>query len=551
MLCSKCVIPRIEGKGIRTSQCPTCKQPGWKRDLRPVHQLANMVQPLTALLEEGICPTTSLEGPARQTGGSCNCTWGRNLASHMPACCTGQLLMVCIQCAADLLISDPEQLANGAPDANPTPALRQHGSTTTGDKSNKPAQHAAHRENWERPSADARRKAGNHSNTARRHPAGRKRVTFADAAALQQPDALHAPSRSAPAAAQQITEQEGLVPDTCEVSGLSGYSVKSGSQQGTKQEDGSGTSAADAAGRTDGRARGASNKEAATEEDTKPTPGWLKEMQQPAAPVRPFTRAKQRRAAAAMANKPPVLVPGNNNVAERQPPARADPASQKALAVCRGAARQKRAGAEGGLGSSAPQPHSTERRPATAVQVGTGSSCNAEEQSAGRSSRSKRPRRQGRSRTAEDRSFIQQFTAEAGSVPGCALSKSLEAVDEFQQEFGQTLEAAKAPLIQQSPPITVTPAEGAHAMPEGDMQPGTQPDDPLHPSQSELPAGEVLHPLLWASISLPALLCMPAGLSAPPADWALRRACTRSSTVHVVLTCYTSCTSLAAGNGHS
>lgn len=53
MLYSKCIIGKIEGKGISTSQCPTCNQPGWKRDLKPVHVLANIAQPISHLLDAG------------------------------------------------------------------------------------------------------------------------------------------------------------------------------------------------------------------------------------------------------------------------------------------------------------------------------------------------------------------------------------------------------------------------------------------------------------------------------------------------------------------
>ncbi len=52
-LCSQCIIGKIEGKGISTSQCPTCNQPGWKRDLKPVHVLANIAQPISHLLDAG------------------------------------------------------------------------------------------------------------------------------------------------------------------------------------------------------------------------------------------------------------------------------------------------------------------------------------------------------------------------------------------------------------------------------------------------------------------------------------------------------------------
>ena len=53
VFCSKCIIPKIEGKGVKTSQCPICNQPGWKRDLKPVHVLANIAEPICHLLASG------------------------------------------------------------------------------------------------------------------------------------------------------------------------------------------------------------------------------------------------------------------------------------------------------------------------------------------------------------------------------------------------------------------------------------------------------------------------------------------------------------------
>ena len=395
--------------------------------------------------------------------------------------------MLCVQCAADLLNSDPKPSGSEAPGADPPPAFRQNGTPATGSDSPMPGQQAPQRESRKRPLADARRNAGSHSSTARRPPAGRKRVTFADAAALQEPDLLHAPGRSTPAVAQEV-----LVPDTCEAPGMLRHSAKSGSQQGTKQDDGPSTAAPGAAGRMGALSRETTSKEAVTEEGAKPSPEWLLETQQPAVPVRPFARAKHQRAAEASANEEPTPVP-HSDKAKQVPPAEAGPGSQKGQAARRGASCRKRAGAEGWPGSSAPQPASTEEGSAAAEPVRAGSSRRAEKQGAGRSSRSKRPCRQGRSRTAADRSFIQQFTAEAGGLPGCGLGKSPEAVEECQQEAGKPLDAEKALGIQQPSAITAAPAETEQAMPKDDGQPGARPDDTLHPSQSRPPTGEQLH----------------------------------------------------------
>ncbi|KAL4534754.1 hypothetical protein Ndes2437A_g05513 [Nannochloris sp. 'desiccata'] len=47
--CHECVIRKLEGKGISTSQCPTCKQPGWKKDLKSNHIFNNAVEHFKAL----------------------------------------------------------------------------------------------------------------------------------------------------------------------------------------------------------------------------------------------------------------------------------------------------------------------------------------------------------------------------------------------------------------------------------------------------------------------------------------------------------------------
>ena len=47
--CSDCVISTLEGPGISKSECPTCKQPGWKNDLRFNHVLNNTVDHITGL----------------------------------------------------------------------------------------------------------------------------------------------------------------------------------------------------------------------------------------------------------------------------------------------------------------------------------------------------------------------------------------------------------------------------------------------------------------------------------------------------------------------
>lgn len=49
--CSDCVIPTLEGIGINESKCPTCGQPGWKKELQP-HLLLRGVATLLCSLQQ-------------------------------------------------------------------------------------------------------------------------------------------------------------------------------------------------------------------------------------------------------------------------------------------------------------------------------------------------------------------------------------------------------------------------------------------------------------------------------------------------------------------
>ncbi|CAL8465554.1 g5090 [Coccomyxa elongata] len=48
--CYDCVLQTLEGPGITVSQCPTCKQPGWKKELQPAHKFSSLVDHLRTLL---------------------------------------------------------------------------------------------------------------------------------------------------------------------------------------------------------------------------------------------------------------------------------------------------------------------------------------------------------------------------------------------------------------------------------------------------------------------------------------------------------------------
>lgn len=53
--CRECVVDTLEGPGIVKSQCPICKQPAWKKELKTNHKylgLADAAAQLTALLQQ-------------------------------------------------------------------------------------------------------------------------------------------------------------------------------------------------------------------------------------------------------------------------------------------------------------------------------------------------------------------------------------------------------------------------------------------------------------------------------------------------------------------
>jgi hypothetical protein len=55
LLCRECVVDTLEGPGIVRSQCPICKQPAWKKELKTNYKylaLADTTAQLTALLQQ-------------------------------------------------------------------------------------------------------------------------------------------------------------------------------------------------------------------------------------------------------------------------------------------------------------------------------------------------------------------------------------------------------------------------------------------------------------------------------------------------------------------
>ncbi len=47
-----CVISTIEGPGITKSECPTCHQPGWKKDLQTNHKFNSIACAVKKLKQE-------------------------------------------------------------------------------------------------------------------------------------------------------------------------------------------------------------------------------------------------------------------------------------------------------------------------------------------------------------------------------------------------------------------------------------------------------------------------------------------------------------------
>ena len=98
--CRECVVDTLEGPGIVKSQCPSCKQPAWKKELKTNHKylaLADATATLASLLQQqqGMC--NGLTCLTRLMVGTFACTllcWGWfQLQSHSEAaasvlCCS-------------------------------------------------------------------------------------------------------------------------------------------------------------------------------------------------------------------------------------------------------------------------------------------------------------------------------------------------------------------------------------------------------------------------------------------------------------------------------
>ena len=50
--CWNCVVSTLEGKGIVSSVCPECRQPGWKNDLQANHLMMNLIGQVTAMMKQ-------------------------------------------------------------------------------------------------------------------------------------------------------------------------------------------------------------------------------------------------------------------------------------------------------------------------------------------------------------------------------------------------------------------------------------------------------------------------------------------------------------------
>ncbi|KAL6776020.1 hypothetical protein ACKKBG_A19475 [Auxenochlorella protothecoides x Auxenochlorella symbiontica] len=66
--CRVCVVERLEGPGVTSSMCPTCRQPAWKNDLVYNHRMANVVESVKCLAGVTCGPLKQGHGPASQPG---------------------------------------------------------------------------------------------------------------------------------------------------------------------------------------------------------------------------------------------------------------------------------------------------------------------------------------------------------------------------------------------------------------------------------------------------------------------------------------------------
>ena len=64
--CRDCIVPHIEGLGITSSECPICKQPGWRSDLKP----HNLRQNIASILRDELA--ASMMTGAMQVFGECS-----------------------------------------------------------------------------------------------------------------------------------------------------------------------------------------------------------------------------------------------------------------------------------------------------------------------------------------------------------------------------------------------------------------------------------------------------------------------------------------------
>lgn len=66
--CWECVVATLEGKGIVSSVCPECKQPGWKNDLQTNHLLMNLIGHVKTMMKEMACVRVEERRCARERG---------------------------------------------------------------------------------------------------------------------------------------------------------------------------------------------------------------------------------------------------------------------------------------------------------------------------------------------------------------------------------------------------------------------------------------------------------------------------------------------------
>ena len=115
--CSNCVLATLEGPGITQSECPVCKQPGWKKDLRFNHVLNNVVERVGCMLQLLEMPAGEAAAVEAVLSSDAAAAAARVSAAAEPAALSppsppGQLQQWHARASAGLRLLSPPQLAH-------------------------------------------------------------------------------------------------------------------------------------------------------------------------------------------------------------------------------------------------------------------------------------------------------------------------------------------------------------------------------------------------------------------------------------------------------